>query len=106
MTTFDDREMAFESKFQHDQELLFRIRARRAKLVGQWAADQLGLTGADAEAYVRQIVDRDFAEPTHRQVVDHIEADFRAKGLDISRHRIEREMERLLEVAKDQIMNA
>ena len=54
MTTFDDREKAFENKFQHDADLLFRIRARRDRLAGEWAADLMGLSGAEAEAYARQ----------------------------------------------------
>ena len=103
MTTFDEREQAFENKFKHDQELLFRIYARRAKLVGLWAAGHLGLEGDDADAYAKQIVAVDFEEPGHRDILKRVKADFDTKGVDISEHRIEKEMERLLEVARQQI---
>ncbi|MFC7333876.1 DUF1476 domain-containing protein [Rhodocista pekingensis] len=103
MTTFDEREQAFENKFKHDEELQFRIFARRAKLIGLWAAEHLGLDGEDAAGYARQIVDVDFAEPGHRDILRHIHADFQAKGVDISEHRIEKEMETLLEEARRQI---
>lgn len=104
MTTFDEREQAFENKFKHDEELLFRIHARRAKLVGLWAAEKLGLTGEDAEAYAKQIVAVDFEEPSHHDMLRRLRADFDAKGVDCSDHRIEKEMETLLEVARKQVM--
>lgn len=103
MTTFDEREKAFESKHQHDQDLLFRILARRAKLAGLWAAEQLGLTGGEAQAYAREIVTTDLEEPGYQDIVRRLRADFSRKGIDISDHRIERELERLLEVAKAQV---
>ncbi|ACI99813.1 DUF1476 domain-containing protein [Rhodospirillum centenum] len=103
MTTFDEREQAFENKFKHDEELQFRIFARRAKLIGLWAAGHLGLDGEDAAGYARQIVDVDFAEPGHRDILRRIHEDFQAKGVDISEHRIEKEMEILLEEARRQI---
>lgn len=103
MTTFDDREQAFENKFKHDQELLFRIYARRAKLVGLWAAEQMGITGEEAEAYGKQIVAVDFEEPGHQDIVRRIMADFQAKGVDISAHRLEKEMDLLLEKARQQL---
>lgn len=104
MTTFDDREQAFENKFKHDQELLFRIMARRAKLTGLWAAKHLGLDGEEAEAYAKQIVAVDFDEPGHQDILRRIRADFDAKGVEISDHKIEKEMESLLETARQQIM--
>jgi len=103
MTTFDEREQAFENKFKHDQELLFRIYARRSKLIGLWAAEQLGLTGDDAEAYAKQIVAVDFEEPGHQDILRRLRADFDAKGLDISDHRIEKQMAQLLDTAREQI---
>ncbi|MDE1148782.1 MAG: DUF1476 domain-containing protein [Azospirillaceae bacterium] len=106
MTTFDDREQAFEAKFKHDEELLFRIYARRARLVGQWAAEHLGLEGEAADAYAREMVSEDLKEPGHKDILVRIEADFSAKGVDISAHRIEKEIEHTLEVARQQIMSA
>lgn len=103
MTTFDEREKAFENKFKHDQELLFRIYARRAKLVGLWAAGHLGLADAEADAYARQIVSVDFEEPGHQDILRRIKADFDAKKVDMSEHRIEKEMDQLLEVARQQL---
>lgn len=103
MTTFDDREQAFENKFKHDEEVQFRINARRAKLAGLWAAELLGLTGDDASAYARQIVTVDFEEPGHKDIVRRILKDFQAKGVDVSEHRIEKELESLLETASRQV---
>ncbi|HYD29715.1 MAG TPA: DUF1476 domain-containing protein [Azospirillaceae bacterium] len=103
MTTFDDREQAFENKFKHDQDLRFRILARRAKLIGLWAAGHLGMAGAEAEAYARQVVDADFEEPSHRDILAHLHKDLSARGVDISEHRIQKEMEHLLEVAREQV---
>lgn len=103
MTTFDEREQAFENKFKHDEELLFRIYARRAKLVGLWAAGQLGLAGADADAYAKRLVDIDFNEPHHHDIVRQVKSDLDAKGLDVSEHRIQREMETQLDIARQQV---
>lgn len=106
MTTFDEREQAFENKFKHDEELQFRIFARRAKLIGLWAAEHLGLDGEEAASYARQIVDVDFSEPGHKDIIRRIHEDFEAKGVCISVHRIEKEMEILLEEARKQIYEA
>lgn len=105
MTTFDEREQAFENKFKHDQELLFRIYARRARLAGLWAAELLGLTGDDATAYGKQIVAVDFEEPGHKDIVRKLLADFQAKGVDVSEHRIEKELDSLLETARQQLQS-
>ena len=104
MTTFDERERAFENKFQHDQDLLFRIRARRDKLAGLWAADLMGLRGADADAYARQIVEADFSAVGPHEIRTRIANDLHGKGIDISDHRVERELERLLAMAHDQVV--
>ncbi len=105
MTTFDEREQAFENKFKHDEEVQFRVFARRAKLAGLWAAGLLGLTGDDAAAYAKQIVTVDFEEPGHKDIVRRILADFQAKGVDVSEHRIEKELETLLDTARQQIQS-
>ncbi|SMH53587.1 DUF1476 domain-containing protein [Azospirillum agricola] len=103
MTTFDDREKAFENKFQHDEDLLFRIRMRRDKLAGLWAAGLMGLGGAEAEAYARQIVEVDIGTPGPHDIRDRLAADLHARGVDISDHRVEREMGHLLDLARQQV---
>ncbi len=75
MTTFDDRERAFEAKFAHDDELQFRVNARRDKLVGLWAAGKLGLNGDAAAEYAASIVREDFKEPGDEDVIAKLVAD-------------------------------
>lgn len=104
MTTFDEREQAFENKFKHDQELLFRIYARRAKLAGLWAADLMGMAGEDADAYAKQIVSVDFEEAGHQDIVRRLRKDFDAKGVECSDHKIEKKLADLLEDARAQVM--
>ena len=104
MSTFDDRERAFENQFQHDQDLLFRIRARRDKLAGLWAADLMGLTGTDAEAYARQTVETDFTTAGPHDIRAKLLGDLHGKGIDISAHRVEKELEHLFRGARDQVV--
>jgi hypothetical protein len=96
MTTFDKREEAFESKFAHDEELRFKAHARRNKLVGLWAADNLGLAGEAAEAYAKAIVTADLDAPGSDSVFTKVRADFDAKGVAQSDHQIRRTMEEAL----------
>ena len=70
MSTFDEREKAFERKFEHDQELQFKANSRRNKLLGLWAAGLMGKTGDAAESYAREIVVADLEKPGHQDVVD------------------------------------
>lgn len=105
MTTFDDREKAFENQFQHDQDLLFRIRARRDKLAGLWAADLMGLKGTDAEAYARQTVDTDFGTAGPYELRARLLSELQGKGIDVSEHRIEKELQHLLQIAHDQVVS-
>lgn len=104
MTGFDDREKAFEAKFKQDQELQFKVRARRNKLLGLWAAAKLGQSGAAADAYARQVVDSDFQKPGEEDVVEKVVGDFSAKGVKVDASAVRAEMERLLSEAKQQIM--
>lgn len=104
MTTFDERERAFENKFQHDQDLLFRIRARRDKLAGLWAADLIGLKGAEADAYARQILDADFGTAGPHDIRNRLIADLQARNVDISDHRVDKELDHILAVAREQVM--
>jgi hypothetical protein len=81
MTTFDKREEGFEKQFAHDEELRFKANARRNKLLGAWAAGQLGLSGADADAYAKEVVMADFEEAGDEDVFRKIRKDFDAKGV-------------------------
>ncbi len=101
MTTFDDRERAFESKFAHDAEMQFRAEARRNKLVGLWAAGLLGKTGDDAAEYAMTVVNADFEEAGIEDVVRKVAADLAGHA---SADEIRAKMGELLPVAKAQLM--
>ena len=103
MTTFDDRKKAAEAKFKHDQEFQFKVIARRNKLLGLWAAERMGISGDDAEAYAKQVVLADFDEPGDDDVVRKVRGDLMEKSIDTDDHKIRHEMERLLEEAKAQV---
>ncbi|MET0670255.1 MAG: DUF1476 domain-containing protein [Xanthobacteraceae bacterium] len=103
MTTFDKREEGFEKKFAHDEELRFKANARRNKLLGHWAAEKLGLTGADAEAYAKAVVMADFEEAGDDDVFRKVNTDFQAKGVAQSEHQIRRTMDELMNAAIAQI---
>jgi hypothetical protein len=103
MTTFDEREKGFESKYKRDQELQFKVMARRNKLLGLWAAERMGVTGADAETYAKEVVVSDFERPGDDDVKEKVHGDLAAKGLDLSESDVRKEMERLLDVAREQI---
>jgi hypothetical protein len=106
MTTFDKREEGFEKKFAHDEELRFKATARRNKLLGLWAAEKLGLTGADAEAYAKEVVMSDFEESGDHDVFRKLRTDFDAKGVNQSDHQIRRTMDELLNKAVEQMKSA
>ncbi|MCF8486454.1 MAG: DUF1476 domain-containing protein [Rhodobacteraceae bacterium] len=101
MTTFDDRENAFENKFAHDAEMQFRAEARRNKLVGLWAADLLGKSGDEAAAYAMEVVSADFEEAGIEDVVRKLVADL---GTKASADVIRAKMAEMLPVAKAQLM--
>jgi hypothetical protein len=105
MTSFDKREEGFERKFAHDEELRFKAIARRNKLLGQWAAEKLGLTGPESDAYVKAVIKADFAEAGDEDVFRKIRADFDAKGVIQSDHQIRRTMNELLAKAVDQLQS-
>jgi hypothetical protein len=103
MTTFDKREEGFEKRFAHDEELRFKANARRNKLLGLWAAGKLGLAGADAEAYAKEVVVADLEEAGDDDVFRKVRKDFDAKGVAESDHQIRRTMVELMEKAIAQI---
>jgi hypothetical protein len=102
MPTFDDRERAFESKYAHDSEMLFRAEARRNKLLGLWAAGFLGKSGDDASDYAMSVVNADFEEAGIEDVVRKVAGDLQGKvGADDVRAK----MAELLGVARQQLMD-
>jgi hypothetical protein len=101
MTTFDDRENAFENKFAHDAEMQFRAEARRNKLLGLWAAGLMGKSGDAAEAYAKEVVKADFEEAGHDDVVRKLKADLGDLADEMA---IRGKMTELLKVAKAQLM--
>lgn len=103
MSTFDKREEGFEKKFAHDEELRFKAEARRNRLLGDWAAEKLGLSGEEAEAYAKSVVMADFEEPGDEDVFRKVRADFDAKGVDQSDHQIRRTMDELMATAIEQV---
>jgi hypothetical protein len=103
MTTFDKREEGFEKKFAMDEELRFKANARRNKMLGLWAGEKMGLTGAEAEAYAKEVVASDFEEAADHDVFRKIRKDFDDRGVAQSDHQIRRTMTELMEVAIAQI---
>lgn len=106
MNTFDKREEGFEKKFAHDEELRFKATARRNKLLGMWAAEKLGLTGAEAEAYAKEVIVSDFEAPGDDDVFAKLRKDFDAKGVAQSDHQIRRTMSELLARAVEEVRQA
>jgi hypothetical protein len=105
MTTFDKRQEGFERKFAHDEELRFKANARRNKLLGLWAAEKLGLSGAEADAYAKSVVMADFEEAGDDDVLRKLRADFDAKKVDQSDHQIRRTMDELMAKAVQQLQS-
>jgi hypothetical protein len=103
MTTFDKREEGFEKQFAHDEELRFKASARRNKLLGRWAAEKLGLMGAEADAYAKEVVMSDFEEAGDHDVLRKVAKDFEVKGVAQSEHQIRRTMDELMAQAIQQI---
>jgi hypothetical protein len=101
MTTFDDRENAFENKFAHDQEMQFKAEARRNKLMGLWVADILGKEGEEADAYAKSVVLADFEEAGHEDVMRKIMGDL---GGRVPEAEVRKKYDELLAVAKGQLL--
>jgi hypothetical protein len=102
MTTFDDREHAFEAKYAHDEEMKFKAEARRNKLLGLWAAELMGKSADDAAEYARAVIKADFEEAGHEDVVRKVAADL--DGL-ADADAVRAKMAELLVVAKAQLMS-
>ena len=104
MTTFNEREKAFEKKYEHDQDLKFKVNARKNKLLGLWAARLMGKSGADAEAYAKDVVLADYEKPGDSDVIDKLVKDLAAAGKPMEGHTIRKQAERLAAEAKAQFM--
>lgn len=103
MTTFDEREKGFESKYKRDQELEFKAQARRNKLLGLWAAELMDIEGEGAAAYAREVIESDFDEPGDDDVLKKVLGDFQAKGVECNADRLRKKMDELLDVAREQL---
>lgn len=106
MTAFDDRERAFETKFARDEEMMFRVTARRNKLVGLWAAGQMGLTTEEADAYATAVVQADFEEMGDDDVVRKLLGDLTAAGVETDEGRIRSALDDKTVEARRQLMEA
>jgi hypothetical protein len=103
MANFDKREEAFERQFAHDEELRFKAEARRNKLLGLWAAEKLGKSGTDADAYAKEVVAADFEEAGHEDVVRKVLGDLTAKGVAVTESDVRAKMLELLAAAVAQV---
>ena len=102
MSTFDDRETAFEAKFAHDEEMQFKAEARANKLLGLWAAELLGKSGDEAEAYAKTVVVADFEEAGNEDVIRKVASDLGDKA---SADEIRVKLSETLKVTKDQLLS-
>ena len=105
MTTFDDRERAFEAKFAHDEEMLFKITARRNRLVGEWAADKMGLTPEERAAYAKSVVQADFEEAGDEDVLRKLLGDLISAGVDCDETTVRTAMSETMVEARRQFID-
>ena len=103
MTSFDERERSFEKKFAMDQEFAFKAEARRNKLLGQWAAAKLGLSGSEVDDYIKAVRKADLAQKGHEDVVRKLKDDFASKGVAVPDAEIRKVMQDFLATAVSQI---
>src|ERR1700733_15034916 len=101
---FQDREKGFENKWAHDEEFHFKVVVRRNKLLGLWAAGEMGITGAQADEHAKALAPLDFLEPGHEDVVRKLRHDFDAAGVAHSDYVIRHQMEELTKLAGEQLM--
>jgi hypothetical protein len=103
MTTFDDREHAFENKFAHDAELEFKAVARRNRMLGLWAAGLMGLEGDHLEDYAKAVVKSEFDHPAEEDVLRKVWKDLSASGAKLTEGSVRAKMDELLAIAREQI---
>ena len=106
MTQFDDRERAFEAQFARDEELQFRVLARRNRLLGTWAAELMGLSAVEADSYAKDVVRADFEEAGDEDVIRKLLGDLTSAGLDVDETRIREALEHKSVEARRQLMQS
>ncbi len=106
MSTFDDRERGFETKYARDQEMQFRITARRNRLLGQWAANLMGLSQAESDAYASDVIRADFEEAGDEDVIRKLVGDLTSAGVDCDESRIRQALEHKTVEARRQLMES
>jgi hypothetical protein len=106
MTQFDDRERAFETKFAHDEEMKFRITARRNRLLGEWAARQMGLSETETESYAKDVVRSDFEEAGEHDVIRKVLGDLTSAGVDCDEDKVAEALRNKEIEARRQIIEA
>lgn len=106
MTSFKDREKGFENKFAHDQEMAFRITARRNRLVGEWAAELMGLTAEETDSYAKSVVQADFEEVGDEDVIRKLLGDLTGAGVDVDDARIRQVLEEKTVEARRQLIES
>lgn len=106
MTTFDDRERAFEAKYARDEDMAFRVTARRNRLVGQWAAAKMNLTPEETDAYAKAVVQADFEEAGDEDVIRKLLGDLLAAGVEVDDATVRRALEEQTVEARRQLMEA
>jgi hypothetical protein len=106
MTTFDDRERGFEAKFAHDEEMQFRILARRNRLLGEWAGRLMGLSQAEADAYAKDVIRAEFEEAGDEDVVRKLLGDLTSAGVECDETRIREALAHKMVEARRQLMEA
>lgn len=103
MNNFEDREKAFEAKFAHDEELRFKVDARRDKLLGLWLAEKMGKTGDDAENYAKEVVISDLKEAGDADIIAKVMTDIKEASLDISEEQIVEKLSEFFVVAGEEL---
>ncbi|MHA6286999.1 DUF1476 domain-containing protein [Maricaulis sp. CAU 1757] len=103
MSGIDDREKGFENKFAHDQEVEFKATARRNKMLGLWAAELMGKSGADADAYAKAVIASDFEEAGDHDVFRKVRADLDEHEVELSDHLLRKKMDELMAEARLQV---
>jgi hypothetical protein len=103
MTTFDERERTEETRYKHNEELVFKARNRGNRLFGMWVAERLGLSGEAADSYAKDVVTADFASPGDDDIFTKVRADLAAKSIDVSDHLLQKHLQEFRDVAMQQL---
>jgi hypothetical protein len=103
MSFFEERQKMAERKFQHDEELRFKAFAKAARVLGHWIAPQLGLSGDAAETYAHSLVTQDMSKSAVDSTINRVLADFKAKGVEMSEHRIRKEIESIVKQVREEM---